>query len=54
MIVACSEPSVCRYRPHLFERPDVFLSEVSEAVIVAPCAALPATTKWRVLDSNGR
>lgn len=50
--VAFFEPAVCRYRPHLLASPDVSLSEDSEAVIVAPCAASPATTKWRVLDSS--
>ena len=52
VIVAFFEPAVCRYRPHLLASPDVSLSEDSEAVIVAPCAASPATTKWRVLDSS--
>lgn len=52
VIVAFFEPAVCRYRPHLLASPDVSLSEDSEAVIVAPRAASPATTKWRVLDSS--
>lgn len=50
---ASVQPAVCRFRPHLFARPGVSLSDVSEAGTVAPRAASPATAKWRVQDSNG-